>query len=223
MKIVITAFVALVLAIPGALGAEKVFWGASGAAWEVDGNWSDGMVPTAADDVRIPAGVIVKVVSTATAKSLTLESGAAVSVFGKTQDFIVKESASDLTSAGRYAADSTSTEAIGLYLAGNLTLKAPLSRFLRDNLSRIFTKPLKTLDEKYFRPVPNALRTFFWRRPNHPKTPFFTLFDRHRRSSATAPPRAPVRSRDRDVPVVRLRTRAGPSVCRRQSASSAVR
>ena len=57
MKIVITAFVALVLAIPGALGAEKVFWGASGAAWEVDGNWSDGMVPTAADDVRIPADV----------------------------------------------------------------------------------------------------------------------------------------------------------------------
>ena len=102
-------------------------------------------------------------------------------------------------------------------------LVTPLSRFLRDNLSRIFTKPLKTLDEKYFRPVPNALRTFFWRSPNHPKTPFFTLFDRHRRSSATAPPRAPVRSRDRDVPVVRLRTRAGPSVCRRQSASSAVR
>ena len=99
----------------------------------------------------------------------------------------------------------------------------PLSRFLRDNLSRIFTKPLKTLDEKYFRPVPNALRTFFWRSPNHQKTPFFTLFDRHRRSSATAPPRAPVRSRDRDVPVVRLRTRAGPSVCRRPSASSAVR
>ena len=123
MKIVITAFVALVLAIPGALGAEKVFWGASGAAWEVDGNWSDGMVPTAADDVRIPAGVIVTVVSTATAKSLTLESGAAVSVFGKTPDFTVKESASDLTSAGRYAADSTSTEAIGLSLAGNLTLK----------------------------------------------------------------------------------------------------
>ena len=104
-----------------------------------------------------------------------------------------------------------------------VSLCAPLSRFLRDNLSRIFTKPLKTLDEKYFRPVPNALRTFFWRSPNHPKTPFFTLFDRHRRSSATAPPRAPVRSRDRDVPVVRLRTRAGPSVCRRQSASSAVR
>ena len=43
MKIVITAFLAMVLAIPGALGAEKVFWGASGAAWEVDGNWSDGM------------------------------------------------------------------------------------------------------------------------------------------------------------------------------------
>ena len=69
MKIVITAFLAMVLAIPGALGAEKVFWGASGAAWEEDGNWSDGMVPTAADDVRIPAGVIVTVVSTATAKS----------------------------------------------------------------------------------------------------------------------------------------------------------
>ena len=32
MKIVITAFLALVLAIPGALGAEKVFWGVSGAA-----------------------------------------------------------------------------------------------------------------------------------------------------------------------------------------------
>ena len=42
MKIVITAFLALVLAIPGALGAEKVFRGASGAAWEEDGNWSDG-------------------------------------------------------------------------------------------------------------------------------------------------------------------------------------
>ena len=68
MKIVIIAFLALVLAIPGALGAEKVFRGASGAAWEEDGNWSDGMEPTAADDARIPAGVIVTVVSTATAK-----------------------------------------------------------------------------------------------------------------------------------------------------------
>ena len=57
MKIVITAFLALVQAIPGASGAEKVFRGASGAAWEEDGNWSDGMVPTAADDVRSPADV----------------------------------------------------------------------------------------------------------------------------------------------------------------------
>ena len=105
----------------------------------------------------------------------------------------------------------------------NQAVKTPLSRFLRDNLSRIFTKPLKTLNEKYFLPVPKALWTFFWRHPNRPKTPFFPLFGRRRRSHATAPPRVPVRSRARSVPVVRLRTRAEPSACRRPSASSAVR
>ena len=115
--------IASFLVVFSVMGAPKAFWGDSGAAWEEDGNWSDGAVPTAADDVTIPKGVIVTVASTATAKSLTLESGAAVSVFGKTKDFIVKESASDLTSAGRYAADSTSTAAIGLSLAGDLTLK----------------------------------------------------------------------------------------------------
>lgn len=105
-----------------------------------------------------------------------------------------------------------------------ISVKAtPLSRFLRDNLSRIFTNPLKTLGEKYFRPVPKALRTFFWGSPNRPKTPFCLLFGRCRRSCATAPPRAPVRSRAGSVPVVRLRTRAAPSACRRPSASSAVR
>ena len=41
----------------------------------------------------------------------------------------------------------------------------PLSRFLRDNLSRIFTKPLKTLDEKYFRAGPKPVETF---RPSRP-------------------------------------------------------
>ena len=99
----------------------------------------------------------------------------------------------------------------------------PLSRIFRDNLSRFFMRPPKSLAEKYFLPVPKALWTFFWRHPNRPKTPFSLFFDRRRRSRATAPPRAPVRSRARGVAVVRLRTREAPSACRRPSASSAVR
>ena len=98
-----------------------------------------------------------------------------------------------------------------------------LSRIFRDNLSRFFTRPPKTLAEKYFLPVPKALWTFFWRHPNRPKTLFFILFGRRRRSHATAPPRVPVRSRARSVPVVRLRTREAPSACRLPSVSSAVR
>ena len=74
---------------------------------------------------------------------------------------------------------------------------APLSRFFRDNLSRFFTGPLKTLVKKYFRPTPKPLRTFFWRHPNCQKTQFPTFFGRCRLSQATAPPRNPTRDHGR--------------------------
>ena len=41
----------------------------------------------------------------------------------------------------------------------------PLSRIFRDNLSRIFTRPPKTLGEKYFLAGPKPVETF---RPNRP-------------------------------------------------------
>jgi hypothetical protein len=76
--------------------------GAVSTDWLTTGNWSTGILPTAADDVNIPAGVSrFPVISsgTASAKDLTIASGATLTISGGTLD--VKE---DFTNNGTFTA-----------------------------------------------------------------------------------------------------------------------
>ena len=62
--------------------------------------------------------------------------------------------------------------------------KPRLSRIFRDNLSRIFTGPLKTLGEKYFQTVPKPVETFRPSRPGLRPKP-----ENRRRGAASQPKR----------------------------------
>ncbi|SHJ62337.1 Por secretion system C-terminal sorting domain-containing protein [Hymenobacter daecheongensis DSM 21074] len=60
----------------------NVWTGAAGNAWNVAGNWSNGVVPTATDDVSIPAGAANFPVLTtaASATNLTVANGASMTI-----------------------------------------------------------------------------------------------------------------------------------------------
>ena len=71
----------------------------------------------------------------------------------------------------------------------------PLSRFFRDNLSRIFTNPLKTLGEKYFQGGREDAGTFFRRGPKCGECAFSASFrasppDRDRRTATRRKPQS---------------------------------
>ena len=104
-----------------------------------------------------------------------------------------------------------STQAIG----------SPLSRFFRDNLSRILARPPKTLGEKYFCRSREASWTFFPRRPNLAEAPFSAGFQ----ACAQRPPDA-LGFRVRPLPArspqpALLRTRQASAACRPPSGACA--
>ena len=117
--------------------AEKTFAGEDGGAWHEPSNWSPAGVPGWNDAVVIPAGRTVAAVSTVCAGSLTVSSGAALSVFGSTTsvcDVVEIPHLGGLaylsklgTLFGRPAADETRRLHPAVLVAGDCTVAGRIS------------------------------------------------------------------------------------------------
>ena len=109
------------------LAAEKEFSGESGGSWFEPGNWSPNGVPSADDNVTIPAGIVVRADGVPTAKSLAIADGAGLSIFGANAVYtesVQFENYSTHTANGygRIALNATAADAIGLAVVGNVTV-----------------------------------------------------------------------------------------------------
>ena len=111
----------------GGFAEAKQFSGVSGGSWFEAGNWAPNGVPSADDDVTIPAGIVVRADGVPTAKSLAIADGAGLSIFGANAVYtesVQFENYSTHTANGygRIAIDATTADAIGLSVVGDVTV-----------------------------------------------------------------------------------------------------
>ena len=107
--------------------ATKTWSGASGGDWDTASNWTPAGVPTPNDAVVIPAGAIVSASGMVAAGSLSVGSGANLSIFGAVTDFFKTFTTASLTSAASTTA--------GARNAADCTTKTPLTLSVADDFA----------------------------------------------------------------------------------------